>query len=122
MQNESESALTRLFAQLPIVTAMHGETYLQSATVALARAELAALRERCADLEALVRWITKVPHSKPKHRELIRIEKDYVDENRPLVLVEWDRNGLNKQRFEMEDDGTGLPLLTHAARAALSPR
>jgi len=73
-------------------------------TLDTARLELAALRQRCADLEMM-----------------LRASFGFIDRPSRLFINCTDRFSLwdGTDYIELDDDGTGLPLLDDAARSAL---
>lgn len=95
------------------------EFYAPIARAALAlEAECERLRARAETWESVVRWITKVPHNRKNRRDLFRLPPDVVEGGKCFALVQWS-GPINGKRFEMADDGTGLPILTNEAREAL---
>ena len=78
-----------------------------------ANIELAALRQRCADAEMMLRAQNERPQ-----RAWLRRQRDGLW-NLAVFHVSDGRYNGEYDEFRMDDDGTGLPLLTAAARSAL---
>lgn len=77
-----------------------------------ARAEVAAMRQRVADLELIARA------SCTRNPSLRAIFAPRMD-GKAYVLRDYQKSGREEDLIYLADDGTGLPLLTPEARQAL---